>query len=115
VRIELPNPDRALMPDMYGTVAIAAGGEAALAVPDSAIVDSGTRRVVLVEKGEGRFEPREVKTGRRGDGYVAVLEGVSEGEKVVVSANFLIDAESNLQSALRGLVKDKEPGAEKKP
>jgi Cu(I)/Ag(I) efflux system membrane fusion protein len=115
VRIELPNPDRALMPDMYGTIAIAAGGEAALAVPDSAIVDSGMRRVVLVEKGEGRFEPREVKTGRRGDGYVAVLEGVSEGEKVVVSANFLIDAESNLQSALGGLVKDKEPGAEKKP
>jgi membrane fusion protein, copper/silver efflux system len=117
VRIELPNSDRALLPDMYGTVAIATGGAPALAVPDGAVIDSGTRRVVLVEKGEGRFEPREVKTGRRGDGYVAVLEGLSEGEKVVTAANFLIDAESNLKSALRGLTKDKEPGPgeEKKP
>src|SRR5262249_7971813 len=116
VRIELPNPDGALKPDMYGTAAIAARAEATLAVPDSAVIDSGTRRIVLVEKGKGRFEPREIKTGRRGDGYAAVLEGVAEGEKVVVSANFLIDAESNLQSALRGLTKDKDgAGAEKKP
>jgi Cu(I)/Ag(I) efflux system membrane fusion protein len=116
VRIELPNPDGALKPDMYGTVAIASATPAALAVPDSAVIDSGTRRVVLVEKGEGRFEPREIKTGKRGDGYVAVLEGVAEGEKVVVSANFLIDAESNLNSALRGFAKDEEgDGAEKKP
>lgn len=107
VRVELPNPDGALLPDMYGTVAIRArASRPALAVPDSAVIDSGTRRVVLVEKGEGRFEPREVKTGRRGDGFVAVLEGLGEGEKVVVAANFLIDAESNLKSALRGLVKD---------
>lgn len=117
VRIELPNSDGALMPDMYGTVAIASGATSALAIPDSAVIDSGMRRVVLVEKAEGRFEPREVKTGRRGDGYVAVLEGLNEGEKVVVAANFLIDAESNLKSALRGLEKDKETkaGEEKKP
>lgn len=117
VRIELPNPEGALLPDMYGTVEISArGAAAALAVPESAIIDSGKRRVVLVEKGEGRFEPREVKTGRRGDDHVAVLEGLSEGEKVVVVANFLIDAESNLKSALRGLTKDKQAdaGEEKK-
>jgi len=116
VRIELPNPDGALMPDMYGSVAITSATPAALAVPDSAVIDSGMRRIVLVEKGEGRFEPREIKTGRGGDGYVAVLEGLAEGEKVVVSANFLIDAESNLRSALRGLAREKDgAGAEKKP
>jgi len=116
VRIELPNPDRLLLLDMYASVTIAArSGEApALAIPDSAVIDTGARRVVLVEKGEGRFEPREIKTGRRGDGYVAVLDGLSEGDKVVVAANFLIDAESNLKVALRGLAKDS-PGEEKKP
>jgi Cu(I)/Ag(I) efflux system membrane fusion protein len=117
VRIELPNPDGALLPDMYGRVEIAARDAApSLAVPDSAVIDSGTRRVVLVDKGEGRFEPREIETGRRGDGYVAVVEGLAEGEKVVVASNFLIDAESNLRSALRGLVKDgPSTRAEKKP
>jgi len=117
LRIELPNPDRALVPDMYGSVEIAAHAAApSLAVPDGAIIDSGTRRVVLVEKGDGRFEPRTVETGRRGEGYVAVLKGLAEGEKVVITANFLIDAESNLKSALRGLVKDgPSAGAEKKP
>jgi Cu(I)/Ag(I) efflux system membrane fusion protein len=116
VRIELPNADGALMPDMYGSIAITSATPAALAVPDSAVIDSGMRRIVLVEKREGRFEPREIKTGKRGNGYVAVLEGLSEGEKVVVSANFLIDAESNLKSALRGLTKEKDgAGAEKKP
>lgn len=119
VRIELPNPDRALLTDMYATVAIATGGGVpTLMVPESAVIDSGTRRVVLVEKAEGRFEPRAIKTGQRGDGYVAVLEGIAEGEKVVVSANFLIDAESNLKAALRGLDKGGPPPAaveEKKP
>jgi Cu(I)/Ag(I) efflux system membrane fusion protein len=117
VRIELPNPDGALLPDMYGTVAITSATPAALAIPDSAVIDSGTRRIVLVEKGAGRFEPREIKTGRRGDGYVAVREGLGEGEKVVVAANFLIDAESNLKTALRALTKDRQAGRgeEKKP
>jgi membrane fusion protein, copper/silver efflux system len=121
VRIELPNPDGALMPDMYATVALSAGSgaEPVLAVPDSAVIDSGMRRIVLVEKGEGRFEPRAIETGRRGDGYVAVLEGLKDGDKVVVAANFLIDAESNLKSALRALAKDApikpDGGEEKKP
>src|SRR6516165_437595 len=72
-----------------------------IAVPKSAIIDSGSRTVVLVAKGEGRFEPRPVKLGRRGDGYVEVLEGLSTGEDVVTSATFLIDAESNLKAALQ--------------
>ncbi len=102
VRIELPNPDLALLPDMYGEVEIATGGDQdVLAVPSSAVIDSGNRQVVLLELGEGRYEPRNVKLGRKGNGFAEILEGVSEGDKVVVNGNFLIDAESNLQSALR--------------
>ena len=65
------------------------------------MIDSGTRRVVLVAKGDGRFEPRAVKLGRRGNGYAEVTEGLKLGEDVVISANFLIDAESNLRAALQ--------------
>jgi Cu(I)/Ag(I) efflux system membrane fusion protein len=103
VRIEIPNPDGRLKPDMYADVVFRAGAdqEPVVAVPNSAVIDSGTRRIVLVAKGEGRFEPRSVKLGSRGEGYVEVLEGVSEGEKVVTSATFLIDAESNLKAALK--------------
>jgi Cu(I)/Ag(I) efflux system membrane fusion protein len=103
VRIELPNPDLALLPDMYGNVEIATGSnEKVVAVPASAVIDSGSRQVVLLDRGEGRYEPRDVKLGRRGDGFIEVLSGVSEGDKVVVNGNFLIDAESNLQAALKG-------------
>jgi Cu(I)/Ag(I) efflux system membrane fusion protein len=73
-----------------------------LAVPESAVLDSGARQAVLLDKGEGRFEPREVKLGRRGGGYVEIIDGVTEGDAVVTSANFLIDAESNLKAALKG-------------
>src|SRR6266849_5191284 len=104
VRIELPNPDGRLKPDMYADVVFHpdAEGKPVVAVPDSAVIDSGTRQLVLVVKGEGRFEPRAIKPGRRGDGYVEVLEGVKEGEEVVTTATFLIDAESNLRAALKG-------------
>jgi Cu(I)/Ag(I) efflux system membrane fusion protein len=102
VRIELPNPKGDLKPAMFGTVELAAGhGQRdALTVPDSAVIDSGTRQLVLVQRGEGHYEPRSVKLGMRGDGYIEIREGVREGEQVVVSANFLIDAESNLKAAL---------------
>ncbi|GAB4472596.1 MAG: hypothetical protein OHK0044_16340 [Burkholderiaceae bacterium] len=103
VRIELPNPGGRLKPAMYAQVEIAAGGGTVLAVPNSAVIDSGTRRIVLVDRGAGRFESREVQLGGRGDEYVAVLDGVKEGERVVVAANFLIDAESNLKAALGSL------------
>ena len=104
VRIELPNPDLALLPDMYADVDIATGSDESVAtVPESAVIDSGTRQVAIVDKGEGRFEPRDVKLGRKGDGYVEVLSGLEAGESVVVNGNFLIDAESNLQAALKGL------------
>src|SRR2546423_6539835 len=103
VRIEVPNPDILLKTDMYATVEIAAPAESApvLVVPDSAVLDTGTKQTVLVDRGEGRFEPRMVKLGPRADGYVAVREGLRDGEKVVTGANFLIDAESNLRAALQ--------------
>jgi Cu(I)/Ag(I) efflux system membrane fusion protein len=103
VRIELPNPDLALLPDMYVDAEIDIGNpEPVLAIPDNAVLDTGSKQAVFVDKGEGRFEPRAVKLGHRGDGYVEIREGIAEGEPVVVSANFLIDAESNLETALKG-------------
>jgi Cu(I)/Ag(I) efflux system membrane fusion protein len=104
VRIEIPNPDDELKAGMYATMEIASplGPRNVLAVPESAVIDNGVRQVVLIDRGEGRFEPRTVKLGARADGYVEVIEGVRDGEPVVVSANFLIDAESNLKAALSG-------------
>jgi membrane fusion protein, copper/silver efflux system len=103
IRIEMPNSDELLRPEMYVDAEIDTGAPSpVLAVAESAVLDSGSRQVVLVDKGEGRFEPRDVKLGRRGGGYVEVTDGVAEGEAVVTSANFLIDAESNLKAALSG-------------
>lgn len=103
IRIELPNPDGRFKPDMYAEVVIdaAAGGIAVLAVPSDSVIDNGSSLIVFIDKGEGRFEPREVTLGMRGDGYVEVREGATEGEKVLTAANFLIDAESNLKAALK--------------
>jgi membrane fusion protein, copper/silver efflux system len=104
IRVELPNPDELLRPDMYADIEIATGSTSpALTVSDSAVIDSGERQIVLLDKGEGRFEPRAVKLGRRGGGRVEITDGLSDNDRVVVSANFLIDAESNLKSALNGL------------
>ena len=104
VRIELPNSTGLLKPDLYGTVNIDAGiATAAVAIPESAVLDSGTRQAVLIELGGGVFEPREITLGLRGDGYVEVLAGVENGERVVVNGNFLIDAESNFKAALGAL------------
>jgi len=112
VRVELPNPGGLLKPAMYAAVEFGtAAAQKVVAVPNSAVIDSGTRQVVIVQKAGdagGRFEPREVKLGVRGDDFVEVLEGVKEGEQVVVAANFLIDSESNLKAALGGMQAPKE-------
>jgi Cu(I)/Ag(I) efflux system membrane fusion protein len=110
VRIELANADLALLPDMYVDAAVGTGSpDPVIAIPESAVLDSGSRQAVFVDRGEGRFEPRAVKLGRRGDGYVEVREGIEDGEPVVVSANFLIDAESNLKAALKGFSEGSAP------
>ena len=110
IRIELQNTDGTLRPDMYADVEISTGSDdAVLTVSESAVIDSGSKQVVLVDKGEGRFEPRAVKLGRRGNGNVEIKQGVGENEKIVASANFLIDAESNLKAALQGLTSEEKP------
>jgi len=104
VRIRVPNPDGLLLANMFGDVRIERGpSDPVLSVPNDAVVDTGTRRIVFVDKGEGRFEPRDVTLGARGPSRVQVKTGISEGDRVVVSANFLLDAESNLNSALNSL------------
>ncbi len=114
-RIEVANPELLIKHEMYADVEVAAGaGQApALLAPLSALIDSGNRQVVLVAKGEGRFQPRAVKVGRRSSEQVEILDGVQEGDEVVTSANFLIDAESNLKAALQAFTAP--PEAERKP
>jgi Cu(I)/Ag(I) efflux system membrane fusion protein len=104
VRVELANPGGLLKPGMFAQVELPVGAKGqVITVPVSAVIDSGTRQIVLVDQGAGRYASREVKLGARSDAYVEVLDGVDDGEPVVVAANFLIDAESNLKAALGGL------------
>jgi Cu(I)/Ag(I) efflux system membrane fusion protein len=110
VRIEIPNPEGRLKTSMYADVVFNAGEASPVtAIPANAVIDSGTRQVVLVAKGEGRFEPRAVKIGARGGGYVEVVDGLKAGEEVVTSATFLIDAESNLRAALQSFGQGAKP------
>ena len=101
LRIEMPNPDGRLRSEMAAAVEIVAPLEGhRIVVPESAVIDSGRRQVVLVERGEGRYEPRPVRLGVRVPGYVEVLDGLQAGQRVVTQATFLIDAESNIRAAL---------------
>lgn len=101
VRLELSNRDGLLRPGMFANVDLATGGTAPrLAVPNAAVIDTGSRQVVLVALGEGKFKPQPVKLGLRGKDKVEILDGLKAGDQVVVVANFLIDAESNLKAAL---------------
>jgi Cu(I)/Ag(I) efflux system membrane fusion protein len=103
VRVEVANVGQLLKPGMFAQVELPVAAKGSVVtIPTSAVIDSGTRRIVLIQAGEGRFEPREVKLGARSDTYVEVIEGVKDGEPVVVAANFLIDAESNLKAAVGG-------------
>ncbi|MBW0368325.1 efflux RND transporter periplasmic adaptor subunit [Ensifer adhaerens] len=110
IRIELANPDGLLLANMYADVAInTRENKPVVAVPNSAIIDTGARRIVFLDRGEGRFEPRDVKLGMRGEGETEVTEGLKAGDRVVVAANFLLDAESNLNSALNALAGEEKP------
>jgi RND family efflux transporter MFP subunit len=105
VRIEFDNPDFALKPDMYGEVEFQTGGGRRLVVAQTAVLNSGERQVVFVDRGKGYFEPREVTTGARSDGKVEIVSGLEPGERIVISGNFLIDSESQLKTALGGAAK----------
>lgn len=100
VRSEFENADGALKPDMFGDVVIEQPARQAVVVPDSAVLQTGTRSVVFVVKPDGTFEPREVSVGTKTDQVYEVRSGLAAGEKVVTQANFLIDSESRLKAAL---------------
>jgi Cu(I)/Ag(I) efflux system membrane fusion protein len=100
--MEFRNPGLRLKPGMYGDVVLDAPGRAALAVPVEAVVDTGELQYVFLSQPGHRFEPRRVQLGTRGDGRVEVLSGLAEGDTVVTTANFLVDSESRLRSAVEG-------------
>lgn len=118
--VEIPNPDRRLRPEMYAQVTIrppAASG--VLRIPAEAILHTGERNVVIVQKGVGVFEPREVVLGSTGGGYTEILRGLGDGETVVTSSQFLIDSESNLKEAISKILAprnvEKDPGTDPAP
>ncbi len=102
VRFDLPNPSGGLRPGAYGTVRLAIPLGTSLSVPADSVIDTGERQVVFVRTGMGRFDPRVVKVGARADGRVQVLDGVREGEEVVVRGQFILDSESRLRAAGSG-------------
>lgn len=99
VRVELPNPGLKLKPGMYGNVTLQTDAVHTLVVPKEAVLETGLRQLVFLDLGQGRYEPVSVKLGRRNQDDVEVLEGLKEGDRIVTSANFLLDAESKLASA----------------
>jgi Cu(I)/Ag(I) efflux system membrane fusion protein len=103
VRFEFPNPRERLKPEMYANVEIKVQLGRRLVVPDGAIIDTGLRQMAIIDKGSGYFEPREVKVGSKVDDYYEVISGLKAGERVVTSANFLIDSESKLKEAMGGM------------
>ena len=103
VRAVLVDPDGGLKPEMYVNASIAVNAGEVLAMPEEAVFNTGTKQIVFVDKGNGIFEPRDVKVGFKTDGFYELKEGVSEGESVVTSGNFLIDSESRLKAALDGM------------
>ena len=100
VRLTFPNPAGELRPDMFGEVVLTGAPRDGLRIPPDAVIDTGTKKVVFVAEGEGKFQPRIVKVGEGDDTYVEVIEGLTLGERVVVRANFLVDSESRLRASL---------------
>jgi Cu(I)/Ag(I) efflux system membrane fusion protein len=111
VRIDIPNADFKLRPGMYVNAELAMNMGEALTVPVSAVMPTGERNVVFADKGEGKLEPRIVQLGAKYGDIYEVQSGLREGERVVASANFLIDAESKVQGALKDFTDEQKPGA----
>ncbi|MGH6785840.1 MAG: efflux RND transporter periplasmic adaptor subunit [Novosphingobium sp.] len=96
VRIEMTNRGGRLRPGMFAQVTLGGTGSAALLVPSEAVIRTGTRTLVMLATGNGRYQPAEVRTGREGGGQTEILEGLAVGEKVVASGQFLLDSEASL-------------------
>jgi Cu(I)/Ag(I) efflux system membrane fusion protein len=103
VRLAFPNPTGELKPEMFGEVTLRTPARKGLSIPTDAIIDSGTRKVVFVSLGEGKFRPQEVKVGASDSERSEVLEGLKAGDQVVTRANFLVDSESRLRASLGAL------------
>jgi len=109
--LEVPNRGSRLRVGMYATVIFEpVAAKDAIAVPSEAVLRTGERNVVIVALGDGRFAPREVRLGPQGDGFVQVLDGLSDGDEIVTSAQFLIDSESNLREAIQKMIAAKREG-----
>ena len=115
VRIEVANPRGELKPEMFGDAVLKTGNRKGLLVPLDAVLDSGTRKVVFVALGDGKFEPREVETGPASGDLVEVRKGLEAGDEVVTGAAFLVDSESRLRAALASLGAKAEHKHEAKP
>ena len=102
VRFELPNPRLDLKPEMFVNIEMDLGSARGIVIPDSAIIDTGTRSLVFVDLGGGRFEPREIKVSTRSEGRAMATAGLAAGERVVTKAAFLLDSESRLRAAIAG-------------
>ncbi len=99
-RLEFPNPDLRLLPEMYADVTLDIPMGEKLTIPKSAVLRTGKKDLVFVDKGKGRIEIKRVELGQKAGGYYEVLRGLKKGEQVVSRANFLIDAESKVQAAV---------------
>jgi multidrug efflux pump subunit AcrA (membrane-fusion protein) len=103
IRVRVEDPEGRLSPEMYVNASLRIDAGERLAVPEEAVFDTGTRRIVFVDKGQGLFEPRDVTVGVKAEGFSEITSGVAEGERVVTSGNFLVDSESRLKAALEGM------------
>ncbi len=103
VRLEFPNPLGELRPEMFGEVTLKTPDRRGLRIPADAVIDSGTTKVVFVDVGDGKFEPRVVEVGPETGDHVEVISGLTEGELVVTRANFLVDSESRLRASLANM------------
>jgi membrane fusion protein, copper/silver efflux system len=103
-RVQVANPAGTLRPGMYATAELARGGRRAVSVPLTAVLPTGTKDLVFVNRGDGRFVPREVRVGARNDSLVEIVAGVKAGDEVIASATYLLDSESNLAAAIQGLM-----------
>jgi multidrug efflux pump subunit AcrA (membrane-fusion protein) len=103
-RVEVENPGGQLRPGMYAAAELATAGRRSVSVPLEAVLPTGTKDIVFVNRGDGRFLPRAVRVGLRGDSLVEIVAGLKPGDEVVASATFLLDSESNLAAAIQGLM-----------
>ena len=103
VRLDMDNPGLILKPDMYADAEFRVNMPVQLTVPAEAVLDAGDRKTVFVDRGNGFFEPRQVTTGKRSDNRVQILSGLTGGERIVISGNFLVDSESQMKAAASGM------------